>query len=156
MVYHTFILFAAFLAFPNVSSQPWHCKRYLFAEGEMTWDEARKFCDDNNLKMAWIRSSWDQKCVKLDFENHRMHSNKGQRQYWMGAYTPKDYPSHMAHGTGFKWLEDRSLNGIYENWAQNEPGKNKNERCAGVDTWRKLSWFDHTCHQKFGVICMVY
>ena len=90
-----------------------------------------------------------------------MHSNKMQRQYWIGAYTPKDYPSHMAHGTGFEWLGVsgyKSLNGIYENWAKpNEPGKNKNERCVGVDTWKaKLNWFDHTCDQKFGVICMVY
>ena len=153
--------------FPTRTPPRRNCDKYFYFNVELDWQSAKGYCANyknpfnpkyNNLKMASVMNAQDQECLKRDFTGG-IGKKTGQPRYWLGAYTPDDYyPKFnrilVPHGPGFRWLDGRRVYDHYVNWGPNEP-LDQREKCLGVYTkWAGFNWFDHQCHQKFGVVCM--
>ncbi|XP_037537284.1 macrophage mannose receptor 1-like [Nematolebias whitei] len=101
---------------------------------QMSWDAAKKHCEDDGANLASVRSEWTQAYIELLAMNFKT-------PIWIGlnkAQT-KNY---------FRYIDGWSLK--FAHWDKNEPSQNKT--CVYVDVDGK--WKTDFCSQTISSVCM--
>ncbi|XP_045348229.1 C-type lectin domain family 17, member A isoform X1 [Leopardus geoffroyi] len=104
---------------------PFEGKCYYFSPRTKSWDEARKFCQENYSHLVIISSFAEQKFVA------KAHGSP--RIYWLGL-------SDRDHEGDWKWLDGSPVTLSF--WDPEEPNNINDEDCASMNkggTWNDLS-----------------
>ncbi|XP_049495990.1 C-type lectin domain family 17, member A isoform X1 [Panthera uncia] len=104
---------------------PFEGKCYYFSPRTKSWDEARKFCQENYSHLVIINSFAEQKFVA------KAHGSP--RIYWLGL-SDRDYEGD------WKWLDGSPVTLSF--WDPEEPNNINDEDCASMNkggTWNDLS-----------------
>lgn len=100
-------------------------KCYYFSLSTKTWDEARRFCQENYSHLVIISNIAEQNFVSKAHHSPRVH--------WLGL-TDRD------HEGDWKWLDGSPLTVSF--WDPKEPNNLFDEDCASMNkggTWNDLS-----------------
>lgn len=100
-------------------------KCYYFSPSTKSWDEARKFCQENYSHLVIISNIEEQDFVSK--------AHRSPRVYWLGL-TDRD------HEGVWKWLDGSPLTLSF--WDPKEPNNMFGEDCASMNkggTWNDLS-----------------
>ncbi|XP_041616718.1 C-type lectin domain family 17, member A isoform X1 [Vulpes lagopus] len=104
---------------------PFEGKCYYFSPSTKSWDEARKFCQENYSHLVIISSFAEQNFVA------KAHGSP--RVYWLGL-------NDRDHEGNWKWLDGSPVTLSF--WDPEEPNNLHDEDCASMNkggTWNDLS-----------------
>ncbi len=114
---------------------------YAIYYGSMTWDAAKKWCEDNGGHLVTITSADEQAFIES--------FNEGYDYLWIGAYR------EQREDWVWKWVTGEAWD--YTNWAEGEPNDSPNvvpgENC--VTLW-PMEWNDlsnENVYEQYGFIC---
>ncbi|XP_039738633.1 C-type lectin domain family 17, member A [Pteropus medius] len=109
-------------------------KCYYFSTSTKSWDEARKFCQENYSHLVIISSIAEQNFVSKAHRSPRVH--------WLGL-------SDRDHEGEWKWLDGSPITLSF--WDPEEPNNNYDEDCASMN--KGGSWNDLSCNKATYWIC---
>ncbi|XP_032090962.1 macrophage mannose receptor 1-like [Thamnophis elegans] len=102
----------------------------------LTWDEARKSCQQQNSELLSINELYEQAYLTGLTQN-------SEANYWIGLNNP-DFDN------GWQWISDQPLK--YLNWAPGSPSSETGKTC-GLLQGRNGKWENNLCELKNGYIC---
>ena len=113
---------------------------YYVASSGLTWNNSRTFCQSRGADLAVIKSE-DENGFVYDLLKKSVVARFG----WIGLHRKAD--------NKFYWLDDRPVNGSYQNWKDLAPNNNGgNENCG--DLVENGKWNDAACSSNWPVaIC---
>ncbi|KAM9349608.1 macrophage mannose receptor 1b [Symphorus nematophorus] len=100
----------------------------------MTWDEAKKSCENEKASLASLRNEWTQAYVELLAMNLKT-------RVWIGL-------NKQQTGGYFRYIDGWYLN--FASWAADEPSRDK--PCVYLDVDGK--WRTQFCNQTMSSVCM--
>lgn len=114
---------------------------YLLIEEKVTWDEAKKRCEELGGHLVTIKDKGEQ-----EFVFRLLQSNKNQKDCWIGL------SDHEKEGS-WKWVTGEIVN--FTNWASGEPNNGDDqEHWAGLSLKTKGAWNDANQKEyKLSFIC---
>ncbi|KAM9349891.1 macrophage mannose receptor 1-like [Symphorus nematophorus] len=101
---------------------------------QMTWDAAKKHCEDDGAKLTSLRNEWSQAYVELMALNLKA-------PLWIGL-------NKMETNGYFRYIDGWRME--FSHWGQNEPSKDK--PCVYMDVDGK--WKTAACNQTMNSACM--
>ncbi|XP_045048544.1 C-type lectin domain family 17, member A [Desmodus rotundus] len=107
---------------------------YYFSPNTKSWDEARKFCQENYSHLVIINSVTEQNFVAK--------AHRSPRVYWLGL-------SDKEHEGKWKWLDGSPVTLSY--WEPAEPNNVHDEDCGSMNTGG--TWNDLSCNKATYWIC---
>ncbi|XP_069347817.1 C-type lectin domain family 17, member A [Eulemur rufifrons] len=113
---------------------PFEGKCYYFSPNTKSWDEARKFCQENYSHLVIISSFAEQNFVA------KVH--RSPRVYWLGLHD-KDKEGD------WRWLDGSPVTLSF--WDPEEPNNMNEEDCASMN--RGGTWNDLSCEKTTYWIC---
>ncbi|KAF6093019.1 C-type lectin domain containing 17A [Phyllostomus discolor] len=113
---------------------PFEGKCYYFSPNTKSWDEARKFCQENYSHLVIINSFSEQNFVAK--------AHRSPRVYWLGL-------SDKEHEGKWKWLDGSPVTLSY--WEPAEPNNAHEEDCGSMNTGG--TWNDLSCNKATYWIC---
>ncbi|XP_054418064.1 C-type lectin domain family 17, member A [Pteronotus mesoamericanus] len=109
-------------------------KCYYFSPNTKSWDEARKFCQENYSHLVIINSFAEQNFVAK--------AHRSPRVYWLGL-------SDKEHEGEWKWLDGSPVTLSF--WEPAEPNNVYDEDCGSMNTGG--TWNDLSCNKATYWIC---
>ncbi|XP_015999540.2 C-type lectin domain family 17, member A isoform X2 [Rousettus aegyptiacus] len=109
-------------------------KCYYFSASTKSWDEARKFCQENYSHLVIISSIAEQNFVSKAHRSPRVH--------WLGL-------SDRDHEGEWKWLDGSPITLSF--WDPEEPNNIYDEDCASMN--KGGTWNDLSCNKATYWIC---
>ncbi|KAM7140927.1 C-type lectin domain family 17, member A [Molossus nigricans] len=109
-------------------------KCYYFSPNTKSWDEARKFCQENYSHLVIISSIAEQNFVSKAHRSPRVH--------WLGL-------SDREHEGDWKWLDGSPVTLSF--WEPEEPNNINDEDCASMN--KGGTWNDLSCNKATYWIC---
>ncbi|XP_016075153.1 PREDICTED: C-type lectin domain family 17, member A [Miniopterus natalensis] len=113
---------------------PFEGKCYYFSTNTKSWDEARKFCQENYSHLVIISSIAEQNFVSKAHRSPRVH--------WLGL-------SDREHEGKWKWLDGSPVTLSF--WEPEEPNNVNDEDCVSMN--KGGTWNDLSCNKATYWIC---
>ncbi|XP_015422979.1 PREDICTED: C-type lectin domain family 17, member A isoform X2 [Myotis davidii] len=113
---------------------PFKGKCYYFSPNTKSWDEARKFCQENYSHLVIISS--------MDEQNFVVKAHGSPRVYWLGL-------SDREQEGDWKWLDGSPVTLSF--WEPEEPNNLNDEDCVSMT--RQGTWNDLSCNKATYWIC---
>ncbi|XP_071360751.1 CD209 antigen-like isoform X2 [Trachinotus anak] len=113
---------------------------YFLSSESRTWQESRKYCQDNGGDLVVISSEQEQAALyRLDGDRYLL--------FWIGLYKTNEI---------FKWVDGSALTKQF--WQTGQPdhgGPNNSEDCVEMyhDNPEQANWNDAPCEQKRRWLC---
>ncbi|XP_070582574.1 macrophage mannose receptor 1-like [Erythrolamprus reginae] len=106
------------------------------SDSALTWDEARKSCQQQNSELLTINGLHEQAYLTG-------LAQCSEANYWMGL-------NHLDFDSGWQWINDQPLK--YLNWAPGNPSSETGKICGLMQT-KTGKWENDLCGAKHGYIC---
>ncbi|XP_070272258.1 C-type lectin domain family 17, member A isoform X5 [Myotis yumanensis] len=113
---------------------PFQGKCYYFSRNTKSWDEARKFCQENYSHLVIISS--------IDEQNFVVKAHGSPRVHWLGL-------SDREHEGDWKWLDGSPVTLSF--WEPEEPNNMDDEDCVSLT--KQGTWNDLSCNKATYWIC---
>uniref|UniRef100_G1PBI7 C-type lectin domain containing 17A n=1 Tax=Myotis lucifugus TaxID=59463 RepID=G1PBI7_MYOLU len=113
---------------------PFQGKCYYFSPNTKSWDEARKFCQENYSHLVIISS--------IDEQNFVVKAHGSPRVHWLGL-------SDREHEGDWKWLDGSPVTLSF--WEPEEPNNLNDEDCVSMT--KQGTWNDLSCNKATYWIC---
>ncbi|EPQ07510.1 C-type lectin domain family 17, member A [Myotis brandtii] len=113
---------------------PFEGKCYYFSPNTKSWDEARKFCQENYSHLVIISS--------IDEQNFVVKAHGSPRVHWLGL-------SDREHEGDWKWLDGSPVTLSF--WEPEEPNNLNDEDCVSMT--KQGTWNDLSCNKATYWIC---
>ncbi|XP_036158664.1 C-type lectin domain family 17, member A isoform X2 [Myotis myotis] len=113
---------------------PFKGKCYYFSPNTKSWDEARKFCQENYSHLVIISS--------MDEQNFVVKAHGSPRVHWLGL-------SDREQEGDWKWLDGSPVTLSF--WEPEEPNNLNDEDCVSMT--KQGTWNDLSCNKATYWIC---
>lgn len=133
-----------------LASDPEH--GYMFCNGarRTNWDNAKKACEDQDMRLAWLTSGAENTAVA-----QRLDNLGSDAEVLFGATDQGAEGDWIWAGGQQFWDGDEDgdpVGGLYNNWTAGTPNNSNNEDCALLMT-ATGKWGDRTCTATYPYVC---
>jgi hypothetical protein len=133
-----------------LASDPDH--GYMFCNGarKANYDNAKKACEDQDMRLAWLTSAEENAAVA-----QRLGSLGSDAEVLFGATDQGNEGDWIWAGGEQFWDGDDNgdpVDGLYNNWSAGTPNNSNNEDCALVMT-ASGKWGDRSCAATYPYVC---
>jgi hypothetical protein len=133
-----------------LASNPDH--GYMFCSGahKLSYDNAKKACEDQDMHLAWLTTAEENGAVA-----QRLDSLSSDAEVLFGATDQGNEGDWIWAGGQQFWKGEDDGNpvaGLYSNWADGAPSNTNNEDCALVNS-ANGKWGDRSCSATYPFVC---
>jgi hypothetical protein len=125
---------------------------YMYCTGsrKANWTDAKKACEDQDMRLAWLDSASENQAIAL-----KLGDLGSDAEVLFGATDQGNEGDWLWVGGEQFWKGDfkgQAVFGRYSNWTVGTPNNNNNEDCALLITNNGM-WGDRTCNAIYPYLC---